>query len=198
MPVELLEPPMTKCDRLLMTTEELYALPDDDVERELVRGQLREKPMTKRNRRHARTTSRVSQALLNWLDRQPAPRGEVLSGEAGVCLDRDPDTTKGVDVAYVSAETAAATPEGQPWIEGPPVLAVEILSPSDTHEDIYGKVIDYLHYGVQLVWVVDPDFQIVHVHRPDVPTESFNINQELPQHPALPGLQIRVADFFRR
>ncbi len=37
-----------------MTTEELLALPEDGLDRELIRGQLREKPMTRRNRWHSR------------------------------------------------------------------------------------------------------------------------------------------------
>jgi hypothetical protein len=36
-----------------MTTAQLLALPDDGVERELIRGELRERPTTRRNRLHA-------------------------------------------------------------------------------------------------------------------------------------------------
>jgi len=34
----------------LMTTEQLLALPDDGKERELIRGELREREMTRRNK----------------------------------------------------------------------------------------------------------------------------------------------------
>ena len=55
-----------------MTTEELLALPaDESVERELIRGVLRERPMTRRNRRHSRTESKVVAILDRWLLRQP-------------------------------------------------------------------------------------------------------------------------------
>src|SRR5947209_20626188 len=87
----------------LMTTEELLAMPDDGVERWLIRGELREKreevggkPMTIRNRFHSRLTTRVAKFLDNWLDKQPKPRGAVLSGEAGVRLRHDPDTVVGL------------------------------------------------------------------------------------------------------
>lgn len=36
-----------------MTTSELLALPDEGVVRELIRGSLREREMTRRNRLHA-------------------------------------------------------------------------------------------------------------------------------------------------
>ena len=41
----------------LMTTDELLALPDDGVERWLIRGQLREAGLTRRNYRHSAYTS---------------------------------------------------------------------------------------------------------------------------------------------
>jgi Uma2 family endonuclease len=186
--------PVTKT---VPTTAELFTMPDDGIDRELIRGELKEKPMTKRNRYHSHVTTRVAKLLDNWLDLQPAPRGQVLTGEAGVRLERDPDTTVGIDVAYVSAESLEQTPVDLPWVEGPPVLAVEVLSPSDTQKDMVEKVRDYLRTGVAVVWVIDPDFQLVHVHQRGVPAETFNVNQELPPHLALPGLRVRVADLFR-
>src|SRR3989442_15827035 len=87
----------------LMTTEELLALPDDGVERWLIRGKLwekRENGMTVRNRLHSRIVMRIGQLLGDWVDKQPPPRGDVLGGEAGCRLRRDPDTTVGIDVVY--------------------------------------------------------------------------------------------------
>src|SRR5262245_11083303 len=116
----------------LMTTEALLALPDDGIDRWLIAGELREQPRTKRNRYHSRVMARVTKFLDNWLDTQPEPRGQVLCGEAGVVLHRDPDTTVGVDVIYVGAEVMARQTEDATLIEGIPTLVVEILSPSDT------------------------------------------------------------------
>src|SRR5690349_20342695 len=90
-----------------LTTEDLLALPENGTDRELIRGELREKPVTRRNRRHSRTMVRIGYLLERWLQRQPEPRGEVVCGEAGFRLLRNPDTTVGIDVAYVSAEVAS-------------------------------------------------------------------------------------------
>src|SRR5438477_7121804 len=140
----------------MMTTEELLALPDDGTERWLIRGQLRETPMTVRNRWHSRIMARLAHLLESWLEGQPEPRGSVLCGEAGVRLRRDPDTTVGIDVVYVSAEVAARQSDETTLIEGVPVLAVEILSPNDTQAEINEKIDDYLAAGVAVVWVSDP------------------------------------------
>ena len=88
----------------LMTTEEFLAIPEDGTDRWLIGGELRERPMTVRNRFHSRTMARVTRFLDSWLDDQPEPRGQVLVGEAGVILGHDPDTTVGIDVTYINAE----------------------------------------------------------------------------------------------
>ncbi len=182
-----------------MTTEELLALPDDGVERWLIRGQLREKrdtDMTKRNRVHSKVMVRVGQALANWLDQQPEPRGAVLCGEAGVRLRRNPDTTVGVDVVYVSAEVYARQTDESTVVDGVPVLVVEILSPSDTVEEINEKIDDYRSAGVPLVWVIDPYDRTVTVYRPGAEPELVNARQELTAEPHLPGFRVPVARLF--
>ncbi|HWE35328.1 MAG TPA: hypothetical protein VG406_02060 [Isosphaeraceae bacterium] len=55
----------------LMTTEALLALPENGVDRELIRGQLRERPMTRRNRRQSRGETRIAHLLESWLETQP-------------------------------------------------------------------------------------------------------------------------------
>ena len=102
----------------------------------------------------------------------------------------------GIDLAYVSAELAAATPEDVWLIDGAPTLAVEILSPSNTQEEVTEKVQEYLAVGVALVWVVDPVFRTVQVFRPDAEPELFNSRQELSGEPHLPGFRVAVARLF--
>ena len=107
----------------LMTAEQLETFPKDDgIDRELINGRLRERPATLRCRRHSRAESRFGSHLENWREAQPEPKGEVLSGEAGFRLRRNPDTTVGIDVAYISPETAAANEDGVGRIEGFPFL----------------------------------------------------------------------------
>src|SRR5436190_23968775 len=89
-----------------MTTAELLALPRNGMDRWLIQGQLREKPMTVRNRVHSRIMVRTSHFLESWREIQPEPRGEVLCGEAGCRLRRNPDTTVGIDVVYIAANLA--------------------------------------------------------------------------------------------
>ena len=66
----------------IVTGDDLFGLPDDGIEREFIRGQLRERPMTRRSRRHSRTTTRLARFLDSWLDKQSEPKGEILTGDA--------------------------------------------------------------------------------------------------------------------
>lgn len=180
----------------LMTTEELLTLPDDGIDRWLIAGELRERPMTRRNRFHSFTMTAVATELELWRRQQSKPSGQVLTGDAGVRLRRDPDTSFGVDVAYVSADVIAQQPSDLTIIDGLPTLAVEILSPSDTIEDINEKLSAYLEAGVPLVWIVNPYQHTVTVHTPDSEPVLFNVNQDLMAEPHLPGFRVPVRRLF--
>ena len=184
-------PPATR-----MTTEQMLELPENGMDRELIRGELRENPLTVRNRWHSRSMVRVGHLLEIWLEEQPEPRGEVISGEVGFRLLRNPDTTVGIDVAYATAELVRKTPKFQPYFDGAPVLAVEILSPSDTHEGVSEKIELYREAGVPLIWIVNPDLRTVQVLRAGAEPEMFNVRQDLPGGPELPGFRVPVAKVF--
>ncbi|MCI0361412.1 MAG: Uma2 family endonuclease [Planctomycetaceae bacterium] len=182
-----------------MTAEEFLALPDDGVERWLIRGELRENAesdMNRRNPDHSRTMFNVSRIIGSWLAKQTGARGTAYTGDVSFKLRRDSVSLVGIDVAYVSPELRATTPKGSKVVDGVPILAVEILSPSDTHSDVTEKVQEYLDVGVALVWVIDPDFETVGVYRPDAEPAFFNKQQELTGEPHLPGFRARVADLF--
>lgn len=178
-----------------MTTEEMLALPEDGIDRELIHGELREKPMTRRNRRQSEVEAKIARALGNWIENVRKPRGVVVSGEAGFRLSRNPDSTVGIDVAYVSAEIDAKQRDAM-YFEGPPVLAVEILSPSDKQEEIDDKVALFLETGVAVVWVVDPRFKTICVYRPGAAPELYSEHQELVAEPHLPGFRASITSLF--
>ena len=206
---------ITERPRVRMTADEFLALPDDGVHRELLNGEVRvicqetwddpnapilpvvaiEKPMIIRNRFHSRIEAKFTLHLGIWLQGQPKPRGEVLCGECGFRMGGPGDAAVGIDVAYVSAEVAAAISSKQRIYDAPPILAVEVLSPSDTSENIAEMIETYHRHGV-IVWVANPDFRTVAVHQPGQPVESFNETQDLVGGPELPCLRVAVADLF--
>jgi Uma2 family endonuclease len=139
----------------------------------------------------------ISFLLEQWLERQPEPRGEIVSGEAGFRLDDDSPTAVGIDVAYVSHEVAEQTPLKSRLFAGPPVLAVEILSQSDTVEVVQEKIEEYLRCGVKVVWTVETTFQTITVYTADAEPVLFNRTQTITAEPWLPGFSAAVDRIFR-
>jgi len=185
---------MATADAKLMTVEEFLALPDDGVDRMLVDGVVWELGMTMRRWLHAAVQINISHLLRDWVKRQPRPRGRFVGGEAGFRLASG--TMVGIDVAYVSAALAAATPESQAYYDGSPTLAVEILSPSDRLEDVDKKVETYLEAGVPLVWVVHPRARTITVYRPGALPKMFTVEDEITDEGHLPGFRAAVSDAF--
>jgi Uma2 family endonuclease len=181
----------------LMTSEELFALPPSrKVDRWLFRGELRESKVTKRNPSHSGAVMALGAILRNWLHQQPKPRGKVYGGEAYFRIRKDPETNVGIDVALSTPEQAASTKKKASFVDGPPVLAVEVLSPNDKQKDIDDAIEEHLDCGVKQVWIVNPYAETVTVYRPGKKPELFNADQELPGDPELPGFRCRVADIF--
>jgi Uma2 family endonuclease len=119
----------------------------------------------------------------------------VAGGEAGFRLQRDPNIFVGIDVAYISPELVANRKRSQRYYDGPPVLAVEILSPSDQHGKVVEKVQKYLEVG-SVVWVAEPDFRTITVYRPGESPIMVNDRQELDGDPYLPGFRVQVVRLF--
>jgi Uma2 family endonuclease len=138
---------------------------------------------------------RVGQVLANWMDLQPEPRGEVVGGEAGFLLAGTRESLVGIDVAVVSAELVASTDAEQKLYHGPPLLAVEVLSPNDTHEDIAEMVSSYLQAG-SVVWVIDPDLRTITVYLPSGDVETLSVRRELSGDSYLPGFRVSVDRLF--
>ena len=188
----------------LYTTEELLAMPDDGVERWLVKGQLREKPpeipgatMTVRNRFHSEVLLNIGTAIKTWIRTHPKPRGKVYGGEAGVRLPSSPDDSLGVDVAYAGPDVVLQqTNVRSTLVVGIPTLCVEIYSPNDTIDQIQEKITTYLSAGVAIVWNVDPYDQTVTVYAAGHRPTMYNIDQQIPEHPAMPGFSPKVSEFF--
>lgn len=179
-----------------LTSADLDTLPADGMDRWLIRGEIREKPMTRRNRFHARIEGNVVSLMNQWLWTQSKPRGYAFSGEVGCILRDDPETTFGIDVAYFSAEVVAAQTDDTTMIRGVPTIAVEILSPNDTTQEIDEKVAEYLDAGVPHIWIVNTRHQTITVYKPDAPPVLRNLTDTLDAEPQLAGFRIPVTRIF--
>ncbi|MGQ9626401.1 MAG: Uma2 family endonuclease [Anaerolineae bacterium] len=175
----------------LMTGEELLRLPDDGFRYELVKGELIK--MAPPGAWHGALAVHLG-SLLNQYVRA---RGlGVVTVEAGYYLARDPDTVRGPDVSFVSRARIPA--EGIPKGFWPfaPDLAVEIVSPGDTAEEVMARVSDYLRAGTRLVWVVQPATKTVTEYRSFSQVRVLTEEDMLEGGEVLPGFVCQVAELF--
>ncbi len=147
---------------------------------------------------HGFLTAQITHILRLYADASGV--GFVLSNDAGVVVEQNPDTVRGPDVSYY-AESLSDPAEFESllrkYLTIPPLVAVEVLSPSDRVNRVAAKVDEYLAFGVKLVWVVDPETKDVAVHRPGKPMLLLEGDAELLGGDDLPGFSCRVSDFFR-
>lgn len=179
-----------------MTAAEFLSLPDDGRDRMLIRGHLWDKKMTYRNVFHSSVMAQLTYLLTHWLISHGSKPWKVITGEAGVRLRAEPLTIVGVDLAIVPRDAKLLTDKTRTIIDEPPLLAVEILSPSDRQREVQAKVDEYLATGVKCVWVVDPHFRTVVAHRPQQHPQMFAGDADLIEENLLPGFREPVARVF--
>ncbi len=56
----------------------------------------------------------------------------------------------------------------------PPLLAIEIVSPSQTLAEIREKTREYFAHGIQSCWIVQPELQTVSVLHPDEKARTYD------------------------
>jgi Uma2 family endonuclease len=121
--------------------------------------------------------------------------GKVYAAETGFHIEHDPDTVRAPDVAFVRRDRLP--PAGQRgFFQGPPDLAVEVLSPDDSASEVLAKVQDWLAAGCELVWVVDPRTRTVSVYHSPRQAEMLGEGDRLTGGDVLPGFDLSVAEIF--
>lgn len=144
-----------------VTAEELLKLPSDGYRYELSRGKLRKMPPA--GEAHGDFAMRLGWRLAQLVETKAL--GVVYAAETGFKLQENPDTVRAPDVAFVSRERLEQQPPAKGYRQGPPDLAVEVVSPNDRPAEVAEKVYEWLHYGVEEVWILDPEGRSLTVFR---------------------------------
>ncbi len=101
------------------------------------------------------------------------------------------------DISFVSKERLKGLkqpPRG--FFKGSPDLAVEILSPSNTIEEIHEKIVEYFANDTRLVWVIHPDEKYVLVYHATEPDGFLRPQNVLDGEAIVPGFSVSVAELF--
>ncbi len=187
---------MAIVESALMTAEAFFAWTAQDEQSgrffELDRGEVVELPPP--GKFHGFVCTNIAAILRTYAIQ--SGRGYVCGNDSGVIVERNPDTVRGPDVSFFDDEQTAETMD-RAYAEHPPVLAVEVLSPTDRFSRTMRRVAQLLKSGVKLVWVVDLETQEVSICRPEADVEILDNKSELTGNGVLPEFRCQVSEFFR-
>lgn len=174
----------------LVSGEELATLPDIGSA-ELVKGVIVHKMPT--GRLHGFLEALIASLLFNFV--YPRQIGQVLSGEVGIYTERNPDSVRAADVAFISNERLEKV-QSHSFLDIAPELVVEIMSPDDRWSEIHEKLTEYFATDVLLVWIVDPKLEQIHVYRSLDDVTRLTKQDSLTANDILPDFSVPLTEIF--
>jgi Uma2 family endonuclease len=174
-----------------VTADQLLAMPEDGLRRELVRGTVR--AVSPAGFEHGSAVQRLSALVGAYVLQHDL--GEALGAETGFLLSEHPDTVLAPDFAFVRRGRVPST-RVRGWFRGAPDLAVEVVSPGDSSVAVFAKAHQWLTHGATLVWIVDPDRRTVTAVR-GANVRVLVADDALEATDLLPGFRCAVAALFR-
>ncbi len=175
----------------IVEPEDLLAMPDGG-RYELIDGVPKEKPMGAQSDEVAVNVAGILRQFVK------ANRlGHVYGSQTGFqCLPRDPKAVRMPDTSFVATGKLPGdqTPEG--YIKLAPDIAVEVISPNETYEEVEAKVAEYRSAGVKLIWIVSPKSRTVLIRRVDGTCAEVSETGTLSGEDVIPGFACPVAELF--
>jgi len=172
-----------------MSADEFEASPFAETH-ELIRGELY--PTMPAGTLHGVITIRLSTYLSFFVMENHL--GEVTAAETGFKLINQ--SIVGADIGFVGKENLAKFGVPESFFPTAPDLAVEVVSPGNSSEEISTKVEDYLSSGSRLVWIVYPKRKVVVVYRTNNTVSFLHETDELDGEDVLPGFRCSLAKIF--
>ena len=176
----------------LLTAEEFRLLPDGGQLSELVRG--KNVVMNMPGFRHGEICGNIVGILREHV--RPRKLGRAVCNDSGVQTEHDPDTVRGVDVAYFSFARLPAGEHPHSYPDVAPEIAFEVKSPSDRWSEIHAKIGEYLAADVLVVCVADPEHESISVYRANEPPQTLSGNEESTFAGILDEFRVPVNEFF--
>jgi Uma2 family endonuclease len=176
----------------LITAEQFAERPDPGYPEELVRGRI--VPMSMPKPRHGEICSKAGRIFGNFVE--DLDLGRVFCNDTGVITERGPDTVRGADISFYSYARVPKGPLPDRYLDTPPDLVVEVLSPSDRWPKVLAKVAECLDAGTTVVLVLDDERRLAHVYRADSAPRLLGAEDELSIPDLLGDFHVKVGRFF--
>ena len=183
---------MTTTQTKLLTADDLLSLYSKGVRGELIRGVLCETMAV--GGEHGEIVMNLGGEMRSFI--KPRRLGRLAGSDAGVRLERDPDTVREPDLAFISSQKLPLNVRNPGYYEVVPDLVVEVASPSDSRREVNDKAQMWLRNGVRLTWVVHPDTRTIDVHPEDGSVFTLTESDTLDGGEVLPGFTCPVSEIF--
>lgn len=184
----------TPPDKKIWTDAEFMALNRDGHRYEIVNGELID--MGNSGAKHGYIAVVLSAALFNSVSTQKL--GAIF--DSSTAFKMKSGNKRSPDISFMAKERLQGLkdlPDG--FLEGAPDLAVEILSPSNTVEEIHNKLVEYFENGSRLVWVIHPKEEYVLVYRSaQQPDRLLKSTDSLNGEEIVPDFTLPIADLFQK
>lgn len=111
---------------------------------------------------HAEAQTNLVVQIAQYRDFKPLPELNVELGGMRFVPD-----------IVVFEKSVAATLKGMMWVNVPPLLTIEILSPKQDVRSLFDKAKAYLQHGVAEAWIVVPEIKTITVCKQDGSQKTF-------------------------
>ncbi len=159
---------------------------------ELVRGEILEMPRP--GDLHGLICFLIPRIIGNWLFEQG--KGYACSNDTRFLVECDPDTVRGPDI-MVFQDSITKEETSRKFTQRIPQLIIEVLSPEDRMSKTLQRLHQYFERGVPVVWVVDPENNLITEHRSGKEPTVKGEGEEISAEDVLPQCQFQVSDFFK-
>ena len=105
------------------------------------------------------------------------------------------NTVRKPDIGLITHEHLQRLDIHSSPIEGGPALAVDIISPTNTAQDIAKKIRQYRASGCQSVWIVYPFLRLIEVHS-NAGIRKIEEPQFLEDETLFPGFRLSLSTLF--
>lgn len=180
--------------------EGMPELPEGGRWCELIRGRV--ETLSAPEETHRLVVFNLSKALGQYLS---ASAEGYACFDLGLIVARNPDTVRFPAVSYFMGGEPFAEVDNV-ITETHPALVTEVLSSNDRRRSLNDRVHDYLTWGVDVLWLIDPNEHAVHIIRSGCPNKSLRDHETLSgsltwKHkgtgqPILPDFHLDIATLF--
>ncbi len=181
-------------EKKVWTDEEFMALPKDGHRYEIVNGELVD--MGSSGALHGYVCSLLVAALASYV--LPKKLGVILDSSTAFKLKSG--NRRSPDISFFAKERLQGMTElPTGFLNGAPDLAVEVLSPGNTVEEIHDKLVEYFENGTRLAWIIHPSEHYVLVYRSaHEPDRLLKSADSLDGEDVVPGFTLPVAELFQK